>query len=131
MLNDLLPQRSKNFIAFALFFSVNGVAMTPIFGTEVVLFSPMQGKLTYKGKPASNAKIVRHIIWKDEIGEKETFYSNENGEFNLPVKREKVKIPRLGEFVISQEIVVFYEGQQFEIWGISKHNTEEYGERKS
>lgn len=102
--------------------------MTPIFGTDVYLFSPMQGKLTYKGKPAANAKIVRHLIWKDETGEKEIFHANENGEFNLPVKKEKIKIPLLSEFVISQEIVVFYQDQKFEIWGISKHNTEEYGE---
>lgn len=88
----------------------------------------MQGKLTYKGKPAANAKIVRHLIWKDASGEKETFYSNENGEFSLPIKREKIKVPILGELVISQEIVVYYKNQNFEIWGISKHNIEEYGE---
>ena len=102
--------------------------MSPLLGTEVVLFSPMQGKLTYKGKPAANAKIIRHIIWKDDTGEKETFYANEQGEFNLPIKREKVKIPALGEFVITQEIVVHYENQQFDIWGISKSDLGEYGE---
>lgn len=102
--------------------------MSPLFGTDVVLFSPMQGKLTYNGQPAANAKIVRHLVWKDDKGEKETFYTNSNGEFNLPIRREKVKIPALGEFVITQELVVFYEDQQFEIWGISKYDIEEYGE---
>lgn len=102
--------------------------MSPLFGTDVVLFSPMQGKLTYKGQPAANAKIVRHLMWKDDKGEKETFDANEAGEFQLPIKREKVNLPALGEFVITQEIVVFYADQQFDIWGISKHDIDEYGE---
>ena len=101
--------------------------MAPLFGTEVVLFSSMEGKLTYKGKPAANAKIVRHLIWKDEVGEKEDFFANENGEFFLPIKKEKVRIPLLEEFVISQEICVYFLDKKFDIWGISKLNIEEYG----
>jgi hypothetical protein len=34
---------------------MKGVAMSLLFGTEVVLFSPMEGKLTFEGKPAANA----------------------------------------------------------------------------
>jgi hypothetical protein len=112
----------------SLFYPVNGVAMSPLFGTDVVLFSPMQGKLTYKGQPAANAKIVRHLTWKDEDGEKEIFFANENGEFSLPVKRENVRIPKLGEFNIIQEIWVYYDNQEFGIWGRAKEDLGEYGE---
>ncbi len=87
-----------------------------LFGTEVVLFPYMQGKLTYQGKPAAGAKIVRHIIWKDEDGEKEVFYANENGDFDLPIKKDKLRIPMLGEFVIAQQLsVTFYDTEYF-IW---------------
>jgi hypothetical protein len=115
------------FITFSLFYSVNGAAMS-LFGTDVVLFSPMDGRLTYQGKPAAHAKIVRHIIWKDDVGEKEIFYANEKGEFNLPIKREKVRIPLMGEFNIVQEIWVYYKEQEYGIWGRSKEDFKEYGE---
>lgn len=99
-----------------------------LFGTEVVLFSPMQGKLTYQGKPAANAKIVLHVIWKDEVGEKETYYANEKGEFSLPIKKDKVRIPLLGEFNILQEIWVYYNDKEIPIWGRARGNIVEYGE---
>ena len=41
--------------------------------TDVVLFSPMEGKMTFEGKPAVNAKIVRTVIWKGDEGETDIF----------------------------------------------------------
>ena len=40
-----------------LCFSMKGVAMSFLFGTEVVLFSLMEGKLTFEGKPAANERL--------------------------------------------------------------------------
>lgn len=98
-----------------------------IFGTDVVLFSPMQSRLTYQGKPAAGAKIVRHLIWKDEIGEKEIFYANETGDFDLPTKKDKLRIPMLGEFVIAQQLSVIFDDTEYIIWykgssGFDKHS---------
>lgn len=111
-----------------LFFSMKGVAMSLLFGTEVVLFSPMEGKITFEGKPAANAKIVRTIIWKGDAGETDTFYTSEDGSFTLPLKRTKVRIPPLAEFRIAQEIRVFYNEKEFPIWAKSKRDLGLYGE---
>ncbi|MCP3675194.1 MAG: DUF4198 domain-containing protein [Gammaproteobacteria bacterium] len=102
--------------------------MSSLFGTDVVLFSPMEGIITYKGQPAANAKIARTIIWKGDEGETDTFYTNEDGEFKLPIKETKVRIPLLGEFVLTQELIVFYEGEEFAIWVKGKQELGEYGE---
>lgn len=102
-------------------------AMSLLFGTEVVLFSPMEGKITYKGAPAANAKIIVHLFWKNDVGEKETFYTNANGEFSIPIKKTKVRIPPLAEFVTSQQISVFYNEKEFDIWHKSLIDTDEYG----
>ena len=113
---------------FASLYSMEGGSMSSLFGTEVVLFSPMEGVITYEGKPASNAKITRRIIWKGDEGESDTFYTSDNGEFSLPIKKDKVRIPLLGEFVLTQELSVFYEGQEFFIWFRQKQDLDEYGE---
>lgn len=112
----------------ASLYSMEGGSMSSLFGTEVVLFSPMEGKMTYEGKPAANAKITRLIIWKGDEGETDTFYTDENGGFKLPVKKGKVRIPVLGEFRIAQEIYVFYKDEKIPIWAKSKIDLNEYGE---
>jgi hypothetical protein len=111
-----------------LFFPLKGVAMSLLFGTEVVLFSPMEGKITYKGKPAAHAKITRTIIWKGDAGETDVFYTSETGEFKLPIKKTKVRIPAFAEFVLTQEMNVFYEDQEFFVWFKAKQDLDEYGE---
>ncbi len=102
--------------------------MSSLFGTEVVLFSPMEGVITYEGKPAANAKITRLIIWKGDEGETDTFYTSDNGEFKLPVKKAKVRIPAFAEFVLTQEINVLYGEQEFFIWFRQKQDIKEFGE---
>lgn len=96
--------------------------------TDVVLFSPMEGKMTFEGKPAVNAKTVRAIIWKGDDGETDIFYTAEDGTFKLPIKRTKVRIPLLAEFVLTQEISVFYNEQEFTVWVKHKQDLGEYGE---
>ena len=101
--------------------------MSLFLGTEVVLFPPMDGSLTYNGKPAANAKIIVHLFWKDEVGEKEEFHANEKGEFNIPLKKTRVRIPPLSEFVVTQQISVIYEGDEFVIWSKAGLGSDEYG----
>lgn len=111
-----------------LLYSIDGGAMSSLFGTEVVLFSPMEGVMTYEGIPVANAKITRLIIWKGDEGETDTFYTSDNGEFKLPIKKAKVRIPAFAEFVLTQEISVFYEEQEFSVWVKAKQDLNEYGE---
>lgn len=117
-------------IFIVLFFSMKGTAMS-IFSSkeeDVVVFSPMQGKLTYEGKPAAGVKIVRWLIWKDNDGEKETFYTNDKGEFNIPIKTDRVKLSAIATFVMSQTLLVYYNDDEIPIWVKSKRDKTLYGE---
>lgn len=101
--------------------------MSLLFGTEVVLFPAMEGTLTFQGQPAANAKIVVHVFWKDDIGEEEVFFANDDGKFSIPAKRRKVRIPPLAEFVVTQQIKVVYEEEDYVIWSKAALGTDEYG----
>src|SRR5690554_3250073 len=116
-----------SFLIISLF-PREGVAMSLFSGTDVVLFSPMEGKMTFEGKPAVNAKIVRTIIWKGDDGETEVFYTADDGTFKLPIKKTKVRMPLLAEFVLTQEMSVFYKDQEFTLWFRHKKDLGEYGE---
>src|SRR5690554_8208603 len=102
--------------------SMDGAAMSLFSRTDVVLFSPMEGKMTFEGKPAVNAKIVRTIIWKGDEGETDIFYTAEDGTFKLPIKRVKVGLPMLPELVLTQEFSVFYIIKKLTIWFKSRKN---------
>lgn len=115
-----------SFLSISLY-SMKGAAMSLLLGTEVVLFSPMEGKITYEGKPAANATIVVHLFWKDDVGEKEEFHTNANGEFNIPIKKTKVRIPPLAEFVVTQQITVLFNEEEFVIWSKATSGTDKYG----
>jgi hypothetical protein len=107
---------------------MKGVSMSILFGKEVVLFSPLEGRITLNGVPAANAEIILSLKWKDDIGESEKFFTDEQGRFSLPLRKTKVRLPPLAEFVISQSIFVKYANQEFQIWGRTKRGTAIYDE---
>lgn len=100
---------------------------------ELVICSEMQGKLTFQGKPASGAKLVRWSAWKDQEGESETFFADEHGHFLLPEKRDLMKkgpLHFLAQFVAKQLVTVTYQGVDYEIWYSNKFKSvqnAEYG----
>lgn len=87
---------------------------------EAVLFSPLEGKLTFNGKPASGAKIKLWFAWKDQEGEFHHYTADENGFFSIPAHTASYKQNFLAQLVISQEITVEHEGQTYEMWVMSK-----------
>lgn len=95
---------------------------------EVVICSQMEGVITLNGKPVSNAKIERWLKWKDEEGEKDYFSTDENGRFDIPVKRDVVKLSAITQFVMAQEIRVFVDGVEYVIWAKAKREKGIYGE---
>lgn len=111
-------------------FSAEATSMSLLSKPEekVVLFSPMKGLITFKNKPASGAKIERHISWKDQTGETDTTVTNDNGEFDLSLLEETVKLSKISQFVVSQEISVYYHGEKFLIWTMGKSSKDIYGE---
>jgi|SRR5690554_1424098 len=121
----------KVFLVFVcVFLPIKGVAMSMFSENEqeVILFSPMAGKITFKGEPASGAKIIRLVKWKDDKGESDTVIANEKGEFILPIKIDHFKINPIFQLVIAQEIRVLFQGNEFLIWARTKRDINEYTE---
>ncbi len=82
------------------------------------LFSAMEGTLTFQGKPAAGAKVVRQI----EVDKKEApdfVIADEAGRFSFDTINRKIR-QRLGEVVISQDIFVHYQGHEYHIWTLGK-----------
>ena len=95
---------------------------------EAVLFSPLEGKITFEGNPAAGAKINLWIKWKDKKGEHFGFTADENGFFHIPQKVAIYKENPLAQIVITQEITVEYDNENYLIWTLSKSNTHQFGE---
>jgi len=90
-------------------------------------FSEMKIKITLNGKPASGAKIIRTVDWKDE--QVDFFTSDEGGNIDLPAKFESSFTQVLPvEFISSQSINVEYENNNYLIWIYAKRNPGENSE---
>lgn len=87
---------------------------------EAVLFSPLEGKITYKGRPASGAKIKLWTAWKDKTGETEFYHADDQGNFSIPQKNMTYKSNPLVQLVIKQRLTVFFKDQEIDIWEFSK-----------
>ena len=95
---------------------------------EVCVFSAMEGTLTYNGEPAVGAKVVRIVRWKDEKGESDSVVTDEMGHFSLPVMNRTLRQLFPAEFVAHQSIFVYYQGNEFQIWGMGKSDISEGSE---
>lgn len=95
---------------------------------EAVLFSPLQGKLTFEGKPASDAKINLWIKWKDSEGETFSYTADEDGMFSIPEHTATYKQSAIAQIVITQEITVEFKNKNYLIWTLSKSKTDRFGE---
>ena len=114
-----------------LLYISEGAAMSLFFGGEkvkAVLFSPLSGQITYKGKPASGAVLKLWIAWKDQEGETEIFNTDEDGNFSIPAKIIEYKSSTLAQISIGQMITVEYKGGEYTIWKAGKSSTHLYGE---
>lgn len=95
---------------------------------EAVLFSPLEGKLTFKGNPAAGAKIKLWLVWKDQKGESEYFIADEKGYFQIPKKTVLYKQNPSFQISIGQMVTVEFSDQEYLIWRGGKSNTHLYGE---
>ena len=95
---------------------------------EAVLFSPLEGTLTYQGKPAANAKLKLWIAWKDQEGETDVYYADDQGHFTIPKKTVRYKDNPLVQLSVGQEITVEYQGRETLIWRVGKISSHLFGE---
>lgn len=91
---------------------------------RVCLFSPISGVITMNGQPVVNARLVRT---GDRNGPKvDEVASDQKGYFEFPAMYERTITKFLPqEFVASQTIIVYYQGQQYEMWSAVKRKPEE------
>lgn len=95
---------------------------------EVVLFSPLEGKITFQGKPLVNAKIKLHLSWKDQTGESFYYTTDKDGFFKIPKHTSEYKESPLAQLVIRQELTVEHSGNTYEMWVMSKMKPAEFTE---
>lgn len=117
-------------ILFLTTYSLAGSSMSLFSKSEeeVILCSPIEGIITFKGKPVANIKIDRWLKWKDETGEIDSTYTDDKGQFSLPVKKEIVKGNALSQFVVAQEIRASHNEVEYPIWAKAKRAKEMFGE---
>ena len=96
---------------------------------EIVLASPMEGLLTYEGKPAAGVKIERRLSWYDGDESTEDFVvTDSGGRFSIPVVKRVLKVSGFVQFVTIQEIIAYYKGEEIDIWTMGNHSKIEFGE---
>lgn len=120
----------KNSLAviFALFSS--GASATSLFHVgKVCLFSKISGVITLDGLPAANAKVIRTAnLNKDKV---DITYTDENGFFEMPAVFQRTVTKFLPqEFVTKQDIVVQYNGKEYDIWSGVKRTPDENAEAR-
>jgi hypothetical protein len=113
-------------------YTYQGAAMSLFFGkkskVDVVLFSPLEGKLTFRGEPLSNTKIKLHISWKDKEGESFYYSTDTNGFFSIPKIKSEYEESPLAQLVIRQELTVEHDNNFYEVWTMSKMESAEFTE---
>jgi hypothetical protein len=113
------------FLLFFLCISFGVYAMSISDVGKVCLFSPMSGVVKLHGEPVRNARLVRTVSLSSRPKTDETF-TDENGHFEFPGAYERTITKFLPmEFVAKQDIVVHYEGVEYEIWDGVKRAPEE------
>lgn len=95
---------------------------------EAVLFSPLEGRLTFEGKPATDAEVKLWIKWKDQAGKTSTYTTDSQGLFSIPEHKTTYKQNALSRLVVVQKISVGYNGSDYLIWNLSKMNGDRFGE---
>lgn len=95
---------------------------------EIVLSSPFEGVITLNHQPLAGAKVMRVLTWFETENATDSAETDKQGKFSLPVVTKTLALNKIGEFVVSQEIVVRYNGKEYPIWTKAKWNKGLYGE---
>ncbi len=96
---------------------------------KVCLFSAISGVITLDGKPVANARLVRTAN-RDSAKTDETT-TDKDGHFSLPVMFERTVTKYLPqEFVVKQDILVYYKDAKYDMWSGVKRKPEENTESR-
>ncbi len=97
-------------------------------GEKACIASGFEGRVTFEGKPASGARIVRKFNWKDEKGETEETIADKDGRFSFPSHWGVFRRVLPVEVYSFQDIFVYYNDQKYQVWGTAKRDKNEYSE---
>lgn len=100
--------------------------MSLLKGEKVCVASGFEGRVTFDGKPATGARIVRNFNWKDENGETEETIADNDGRFSFTSNWDVLRQVFPVQFVVHQSIFVFYGGQEYQVWGMGKMSKSKY-----
>ena len=134
---DLLSFKffSQLIMLVLLFISFGAYAMSINDIGKQCLFSSFSGAITLNGKPVNGAKIKRVAYRSHTKGDKTDYATtNEQGEFAMPAVWDRNIVGKFlpMEFAAAQEVFVYFEGQEYQIWnGVKRQkeeNTESNGE---
>jgi hypothetical protein len=124
----MLRQLSVLLVCIVAVTAVEVNSMSLLKGEKVCVASAFEGRLTFEGKPASGARIVRKFSWKDQKGETEETIADKDGRFSFPSHWDVLRGVLPVQFVSVQDILVHYGGQEYKIWLMGKLSTNEYSE---
>jgi hypothetical protein len=112
-------------IAILVIISIEANAMASIFGSKT-LFSELNGTVVIGGKPCIGARLLQSVSdgGGEEINVETT--TDSDGKFNFPeISKNKGILSLLpGEFVAAQQLLIQYEGREYEGWISTKRNSE-------
>ncbi len=97
-------------------------------GEKTCVASGFEGRVTFEGKPASGARIVRKFNWKDEKGETEETIADKDGRFSFPSHWDVLRRVLPVQFVAYQDLYIHYKDQEHHVWAIGKMQKSEYSE---
>ncbi|MCW8127632.1 DUF6795 domain-containing protein [Microbulbifer halophilus] len=107
--------------------AISGNSMSIFSAKETILFSPVDGIITYKNEPAGKAIVHRQVKYNDEVYE-DSAETTDDGHFSFePIAKKERYIVR-NSFVAHQKIFVEYDGNQFLIWETAKREEEKNSE---
>jgi hypothetical protein len=103
-------------------------SMSLLKGEKACVASGFEGRVTYEGKPASGARIVRKFSWKDEKGETEETIADKDGRFSFPSHWSVFRRMLPVEVYARQSIFIYFKNQEYQVWGTGKMDRKEYSE---
>lgn len=95
---------------------------------DIVLMSPLEGVLTFEGKPLPNQELNLWLQWKDEKGEHFTYVTDAEGRFAIPEHKVRDSLNPFAQLVIRQELTTQHNERKYEVWVGSKKEPELFAE---
>lgn len=86
---------------------------------NIIIFGGMEGQILLNGEPAAGAQIKLWTKWNSPEGDTLIVKTDEKGQFELPEQTGQYRPSAFAQLVISQQITVNYQRNEYLIWNFS------------